>query len=37
MFELLTNDKEFADHNKSIMDGWLSNWVPKCLVAAREL
>ena len=37
MFELLTNDKEFADHNKDIIDGWLSNWVPKCLVAAREL
>ncbi len=35
MFELLTNDKEFADHNKGVMDGWLSNWVPKCLVAAR--
>ena len=38
MFELLTNDKEFADHNKATcMDGWLSSWVPQCLVAAREL
>ena len=23
MFELLTNDKEFADHNKAIIDQWL--------------
>ena len=28
MFELLTNDREFADHNKAIMDDWLSAWVP---------
>ncbi|MEP7091556.1 MAG: aromatic/alkene monooxygenase hydroxylase subunit beta [Nocardioidaceae bacterium] len=37
MFELLTNDKEFADHNKALMDQWLSDWVPRCLVAARGL
>ena len=37
MFELLTNDKEFADHNKALMDQWLANWVPKCLKAAREM
>ena len=37
MFDLLTNDKEFADHNKGLMDQWLSAWVPKCLAAAREL
>ncbi len=37
MFELLTGDKEFAAHNKAIMDGWLSTWVPRCLAAAREL
>ena len=30
MFELLTNDREFADHNKEIMQGWLSTWVPRC-------
>jgi propane monooxygenase small subunit len=24
MFELLTNDREFADHNKAILQGWLS-------------
>ena len=37
MFELLTNDKEFADHNKEHLDKWLATWVPRCLVAAREL
>ena len=28
MFELLTNDKEFADHNKELMDSGSSTWVP---------
>jgi propane monooxygenase small subunit len=37
MFELLTNDKEFADHNKAIMEQWLSVWVPRCITAARTL
>lgn len=37
MFELLTNDREFADHNKALMQQWLSNWVPQCLEAARTL
>jgi propane monooxygenase small subunit len=37
MFELLTNDREFADHNKGIMQGWLSDWVPRALGAARTL
>jgi len=37
MFELLTNDKEFADYNKEILNGWLSTWVPRCITAAREL
>jgi propane 2-monooxygenase small subunit len=37
MFELLTNDKEFADHNKAILGQWLSVWVPRCISAAREL
>ncbi|MEV0787967.1 hypothetical protein [Kribbella sp. NPDC050459] len=37
MFELLTNDKEFADHNKAIMAGWLSSWTAKALAAARTL
>ena len=38
MFELLTNDKEFADHNKAA--SWTSGsppGCPRCLVAAREL
>jgi propane monooxygenase small subunit len=37
MFELLTDDREFADHNKSILQSWLTDWVPRCLIAAREL
>jgi len=34
---LLTQDKEFADYNKQIMQGWLSKWVPPCLEAARQM
>jgi len=37
MFELLTNDKEFADHNKAVLGQWLSVWVSRCITAAREL
>jgi propane monooxygenase small subunit len=37
MFTLLTNDREFADHNKAILDGWLSTWTERSLVAARKL
>jgi propane 2-monooxygenase small subunit len=37
MFELLTSDREFADHNKQIMQQWLSAWVPRALAAARTL
>jgi propane monooxygenase small subunit len=37
MFHLLTNDREFADHNKAIMDGWLTVWVPRAISAARTL
>ena len=29
MFELLTNDREFADHNKALLQQWLSVWVPR--------
>jgi propane monooxygenase small subunit len=36
-FGPLTSDKEFADHNKQLMQGWLSDWVPECLEAARTL
>jgi propane monooxygenase small subunit len=37
MFELLTNDKEFADHNKAILSDWLGSWTAKALAAARTL
>jgi len=37
MFELLTNDKEFAEHNKKLLSQWLSDWVPRCITAARTL
>jgi propane monooxygenase small subunit len=37
MFQLLTSDREFADHNKAIIDGWLSNWTERSLAAARKL
>ena len=31
MFELLTDDREFADHNKAIMTEWLAAWVPRAI------
>jgi propane 2-monooxygenase small subunit len=37
MFELLTSDREFADHNVAIMQQWLAAWVPRAIVAARTL
>jgi propane 2-monooxygenase small subunit len=37
MFELLTNDKEFAAQNKALAGQWLSTWVPRALSAARKL
>jgi len=37
MFRLLVDDSEFATHNKSTMQSWLSKWVPRCLGAARKL
>ncbi len=37
MFELLVDDKEFADHNVGILGQWLAAWVPRCITAAREL
>jgi len=33
----LTEDREFADHNKELMQGWLSKWVSMCLEAARTM
>jgi propane monooxygenase small subunit len=37
MLQLLTEDREFAEHNKALMGQWLSTWVPRCLLAARAL
>jgi propane 2-monooxygenase small subunit len=37
LFSLVTNDREFADHNKSIINGWLANWVPQAIAAARAM
>jgi propane monooxygenase small subunit len=37
MFQLLIDDKEFAAHNVGILQGWLENWVSRCLIAARRL
>jgi propane monooxygenase small subunit len=37
MFELLTNDKEFADHNKAILQGWLADWTERSIGAARTM
>ena len=37
MFELLANDREFAAENNRIMEGWLNEWVPAAIGAARAL
>lgn len=37
MFDLLSNDKEFADHNQQLMQQWVVDWVPRCIGAARTL
>jgi propane 2-monooxygenase small subunit len=37
MFRLLVDDKEFAEHNKKILQQWLSDWVPRCISAARTM
>ncbi|RJQ80658.1 ferritin family protein [Amycolatopsis panacis] len=37
MFRLLTDDREFAEHNKNLLQQWLANWVPRCLAAVRTL
>jgi propane 2-monooxygenase small subunit len=36
-FGPLAADQEFAAHNVTIMQGWLSHWVPRCLEAARTM
>jgi propane monooxygenase small subunit len=37
MFSLLTNDKEFATHNKTLLQQWLTTWVPRAIKASRTL
>jgi len=37
MFEPRVSDKEFAEHNKGIMQDWLSKWAPQALQAARTM
>ncbi|MGH3167834.1 MAG: hypothetical protein ACRDN0_18355, partial [Trebonia sp.] len=37
MFELLTADREFAGHNKQVLQGWLGTWVPRAIHAARTM
>jgi propane 2-monooxygenase small subunit len=37
MFDLLVNDREFAEHNRNVLGQWLSDWVPRCITAARTL
>jgi propane monooxygenase small subunit len=36
-FAPLTQDREFADHNKEIFNGWLAHWVPLAIEAARTM
>jgi propane monooxygenase small subunit len=37
MFELLTTDREYAAQNIALLNGWLADWVPKAIQAARVL
>ncbi|SDW68943.1 propane monooxygenase small subunit [Amycolatopsis xylanica] len=37
MFDLLVTDKEFARHNKDLLQDWAQAWVPRCIEAARTL
>ena len=37
MFQLLPRDREFAVHNKAILQQWLAAWVPRAITAARTL
>jgi propane monooxygenase small subunit len=37
LFDLLTKDREFADHNIAQLNGWLATWVSRSLAAARKL
>jgi propane 2-monooxygenase small subunit len=37
IFELLSNDREFAEHNSRIMNTWLADWTGQAVTAARAL
>jgi propane monooxygenase small subunit len=37
MFDLLVHDREFAEHNTSILQQWLTDWTPRCIQAARAM
>jgi len=37
VFRPLADDREFAAHNKAILQGWLATWVPRAIHAARAL
>jgi propane monooxygenase small subunit len=37
LFTMLTNDAEFGEANKAVMQGWLDKWVPVSQRAANEL
>jgi propane monooxygenase small subunit len=37
IYELLTRDREFAEHNKRTLNGWLADWAGLAIPAARAL
>jgi propane monooxygenase small subunit len=37
LFSMLADDSEFGEENRRTMQGWLSEWAPKSLAAARTL
>lgn len=37
LFQMLTRDEEFGEANKVLFNGWMAEWVPRCLEAANAL
>lgn len=37
MFHILGSDPEFGDQNKAVMEGWLSELMPLCIEAAKNM
>jgi propane 2-monooxygenase small subunit len=37
IYELLTDDREYADHNKRILNTWLADWTGLSIAAARAM